>query len=184
MSAAPVELLIVVASSTGRTRRLAEAAAEGARAAGASVTLRSAEEATADELRTAQALLLASAVHMGGIASSMRAFFERMSPLWLQGELVGRIGAALVSAGEGGRGGGELALVSLLANLAEHGLLLVPLHNRIDGFRRAGSHWGVLAQTNAGRGSPPGPTEDDLRAARAQGRWLAECAQRWQRGAD
>jgi NAD(P)H dehydrogenase (quinone) len=125
-----VKLLVVVASVTGRTRRMAEAAAEGAREAGAEVLVRRPEEAQEADLLEADAVLLASAVHMGGIASSMRAFCERMTHLWLQGRLVGKLGAALVSAGDGERGGGELALLSLLANLAEHGMLLVPMHNR------------------------------------------------------
>jgi NAD(P)H dehydrogenase (quinone) len=178
-----VKLLIVVASVTGRTRRMAEAAAGGAREAGAQVLVRRAEEAQEADLLEADAVLLASAVHMGGVASSMRAFCERMAHLWLQGRLVGKLGAALVSAGDGERGGGELALVSLLANLAEHGMLLVPMHNRLAGYRAGGCHWGPLAHTNPADAGPPGPTPPQLEAARSHGRWLAECTARWLRGA-
>lgn len=175
-----MKLLVVVASATGRTRRLAEAAAAGAAEAGAEVTLRDAAAATPDDLLAADAILLGSGVHMGGVASEMSAFFERAAPLWLQGKLVGRLGAAFTSCGEGVGGGGELTLLRLLAFLAENGCLLVPFHNRLDGFRRAGSHWGVLARSNPdGTGAGPGPTEADLAAARAQGRFLAECAARW-----
>ena len=177
-----MKLLVVVASGTGRTRRLAEAAAEGAAGAGAEVTLRDADEASGDDLLAADAILLGSGVHMGGVESAMSAFFERTTPLWLQGRLVGRIGGAFVSAGEGPGGGGELALLRLLAFLAENGCLLVPFHNRLEGFRAAGCHWGVLARTNPGPGGP-GPREDDCAAARAQGRFLAECALRWNAGA-
>jgi NAD(P)H dehydrogenase (quinone) len=177
-----VKVLIVFASSTGRTQRLAEAAAEGARQAGAEVRVLRCEDAQAADVLETDALLLASAVHMAGVTSGMRAFFERLSPLWLQGRLVGKVGAAMVSAGQGGRGGGELALVSLLANLAEHGMLIVPMHNRLAGFSRGGSHWGALARTNPGGGSPPGPTDEHLEAARSHGLWLAECTARWLRG--
>jgi NAD(P)H dehydrogenase (quinone) len=173
-----VKLLIVVASATGRTRRLAEAAAEGAAEAGPEVTLRDAADASGDDLLAADAVLLGSGVHMGGVASAMSAFFERAAPLWLQGRLVGKLGAAFASAGEGVGGGGELTLLRLLAFLAENGCLLVPFHNRLEGFRRAGSHWGVLARTHPGDGGP-GPTEADCAAARAQGRHLVECAVRW-----
>lgn len=178
---AAVKVLVVVASVTGRTRRMAEAAAEGARAAGAQVLLRTCEDARDADLLEADAVLLASTVHMGGIASSMRAFFERTTHLWLEGRLVGRLGAALVTAGDGEAGGAELALLSLLANLAEHGILLVPMHNRLAGFRQGGCHWGPLARTHPGAG-PPGPTEEQLEAARSHGRWLAECTARWLRG--
>jgi NAD(P)H dehydrogenase (quinone) len=175
-----VKLLIVIASQTGRTRRLADAAAEGAAAAGAEVTLRSAADASDADLLAADAILLGSGVHMGGVESAMTAFFERTAPLWLQGRLVGRLGAAFVSAGEGGRGGGELALVRLLAYLAENGCLLVPFHNRLAGFRDAGCHWGVLAHTGPGPGGA-GPSDAECAAARAQGRFVAECAARWNR---
>ena len=87
----------------------------------------------------------------------MVALFERVAPLWLAGRLRGKVGAAFVSAGEGERGGGELALLALFAWLAENGILLVPMHNREPGFRDAGCHWGPLARTNP-KGGEPGPS--------------------------
>ena len=178
-----MKVLVVVASATGRTQRMAEVLADGAREAGAEVEVLKAEDAGADDLVAADAIVLGSGVRMAGIASSMRAFFERAAPLWLQGRLAGKVGAAFASAGEGGRGGGELALLSLLAFLAENGLLLVPMHNRLEGFRQAGCHWGPLARTNPSKGAPPGPTEEQLAAARAHGRHVAECTARWLAGA-
>jgi NAD(P)H dehydrogenase (quinone) len=177
-----MHVLIVVASATGRTARLAEAVAAGAKEAGAEVVVRRAEDAGPDDLRAADAVILGSGVHMGGVASPMRAFLERTAPQWMRGELIGRIGAAFVSAGAGARGGGELALVSLLACLAEHGMLLVPAHNRLEGFAGAGCHWGPVAWTNPRRGEP-GPTERHLALARAHGRHVAECTARWLAGA-
>ncbi len=176
-----VEMLIVVASQTGRTARMAEAAAEGAREAGALTEVKRAEDAQPDDLLAADAVVLGSGIHMAGIESSMRVFFERAAPLWLQGSLVGKVGAAFVSAGTGARGGAELALLSLLANLAEHGMLLVPMHNRLAGYAAAGCHWGPVAWTNP-RSGRAGPTENHLTACRAHGRWVAECAARWARG--
>jgi NAD(P)H dehydrogenase (quinone) len=181
MTASPAKVLVVVASATGRTRRMADAFAEGATAAGAEVTLRGSDEATADEVEAADVLALGSGVHMAGVESSMRLFFERIAPLWLKGKLVGKIGAAFASAGEGGRGGGELTLISLVAHLAEHGMLIVPMHNRLAGFRAAGCHWGPLAATNPVDGVP-GPTDAQLEAARSHGGFVAECAARWAAG--
>ena len=177
-----MRILLVVASDTGRTQRMADAFAEGAREAGAEVELAKAAEATPAQVATADAIVLGSGVHMGGVASAMRAFLERLAPLWLRGALIGRVGAAFVTAGNGGRGGAELALISLWANLAEHGLLLVPMHNRVAGFAEAGCHWGPVAWTNPRKGEA-GPTDDHLRAARAHGRHVAACAARWLRGA-
>jgi NAD(P)H dehydrogenase (quinone) len=173
-----MRVVIVVASATGRTARMAEAVAEGAKEAGADVALLRAAETTDADLLAADAVILGSGVHMGGIESSMRVFFERMAPLWLRGSLVNKLGAAFVTAGAGARGGGELALLSLLANLAEHGMLLVPMPNRSEGFAAAGCHWGPVAWTNP-RNGKPGPTEAHLVAARAHGRHVAECTARW-----
>jgi NAD(P)H dehydrogenase (quinone) len=156
---------------------MGEALADGAREAGANVLVHRAEDAGPDDLDAIDALVLGSGVHMGGIESSMRAFFERAAPLWMQGRLVGKLGAAFVSAGAGARGGAELALLSLLANLAEHGMLLVSMHNRMEGFSSAGCHWGPVAWTNP-RSGKAGPTEDHLAACRAHGAWIAECVLR------
>lgn len=177
-----MKLLVVFATETGRTERAAEAFAAGARDGGAEVELVAAADATDAILLEADAIALGSAVHMGSLASSMSAFFERTVPLWVQGALHGKLGAAFVTASKGGRGGGELALLALHAFLAEHGLLLASVPNRLEGFRESGCHWGTLIETHPPAG-PPGPTEPQLEAARAQGRYLAECTARWKAGA-
>ena len=175
-----MKVLIVVASQTGRTAKLAEAVAEGAREAGAEAEVIRAEDARPPPPETAPARGRGGrgpGVHMAGMESSMRAFFERVSSMWLQGEMVGKVGAAFVSAGSGARGGAELTLISLWANLAEHGMLLVPMHNRLDGFAAAGCHWGPVAWTNP-RAGQAGPTETHVAACRAHGKWVAECTAR------
>jgi NAD(P)H dehydrogenase (quinone) len=177
-----MRVVIVVASATGRTARMAEAVAEGAKEAGADVAVLRAEDAGERDLQDADAVILGSGVHMGGIESSMRVFFERLAPAWLRGSFVRKLGAAFVTAGAGGRGGAELALLSLLANLAEHGMLLVSMPNRSEGFSSGGCHWGPVAWTNP-RGGTPGPTQAHLVAARAHGRHVAECTARWLAGA-
>jgi NAD(P)H dehydrogenase (quinone) len=174
-------VLVVFASRTGRTRRMAEAVAEGARTAGASVVVREADAASHDDLRACDAVVVGSGVHMGGPAAPLRGFLGDTAPLWMKEELRGKLGAAFCSAGDGARGGAELALLSMLSTLAEHGMLIVTLPPRAEGFHDGGMHWGAVAQTQP-RGGEPGPTEAQLVAARAQGRWVAECAARWQRG--
>lgn len=177
-----MRILIAVASETGRTRRMAEAVEEGAREGGAETTLRAAGDVVVADLVEADAIVLGSGVHMAGIESSMRQLFERAAPLWMKGELRGKLGAAFATGGLGARGGGELALLSLLAFLAEFGFLLVTMHNRMEGYREAGCHWGPVAWTTP-RDGVAGPTEAHLAAARALGRHVAECTTRWLRGA-
>ncbi len=170
--------LVVVASQTGRTRRLAEAVVEGAGLAGAEARLVAAPEAGEEDVLAADVIIVGSGVHMGGVEAELRAFFERLSPVWLRGDLAGRLGAAFVSAGSGARGGAELALISIWSHFAEQGMLCVPMHNRVEGFSAAGCHWGPVAWTSP-RARVPGPTEEHLAAACAHGRWVVECAQRW-----
>jgi len=180
VSQAP-RIAVVFASRTGRTRRMAEALVAGAEAAGASVVLREVADASHDELRECDALVVGSGVHMGGPEAALRSFLAETAPLWMKAELRGKLGAAFVSAGDGARGGAELALVSMLSTLAEHGMLLVPMHSRLEGFADGGMHWGPVAQTQP-HGGEPGPTEAQLVAARSHGAWIAECAARWGRG--
>lgn len=176
-----MRVVIVVASETGRTARMADALAEGASEAGAEVVVSRADDAEPTLLDDADALVLGSGVHMGGMEPAMSAFLARTAPTWMQGGLVGRLGAAFASAGAGGRGGAELTLISMLATLAEHGMLIVPMHNRLEGFSGGGCHWGPVAWTSPREGEP-GPTAAHLVAARAHGRWVAECAARWRAG--
>jgi len=176
-----VRVVVVFASRTGRTRRMAHALAEGAEAAGATVVLREAGDATHDDLLGCDALVVGSGVHMGGPEASLRAFLADTAPLWLRGDLRGKLGAAFASAGDGPQGGAELALVSMLSTLAEHGMLLVPMHPRLAGFAEGGMHWGPVARTQP-KGGEPGPTEAQLVAARAHGEWITWCATRWRHG--
>lgn len=89
----------------------------------------------------------------------------------------GRTARLAEAVADGARDGGELALLSLFANLAEHGMLLVPMPNRLEGFGAAGCHWGPVAWTNPRQGRS-GPTDAHLVAARAHGRHVAECTAR------
>lgn len=180
-SSEAVRVVVVFASRTGRTRRMAEALAEGAESAGAKVSLREAEAATHEDLRGCDALVVGSGVHMGGPEAVLRGFLADTAPLWLKAELRGKLAAAFASAGDGAKGGAELALLSMLSTLAEHGMLLVPMHPRLEGYAEGGMHWGPVAATQP-HGGEPGPTEAQLVAARSHGRWVTECAARWRRG--
>jgi NAD(P)H dehydrogenase (quinone) len=177
----PLCVAVIFASRTGRTRRMAEAVAEGAASAGASVLLREAEAATHADLLACDAVVVGSGVHMGGPEAGLRAFLADTAPLWMSGALCGKLGAAFVSAGDGGRGGAELTLLAMLTTLAEHGMLLVPMPHRLEGFSEGGMHWGPVARTQP-KGGEPGPTAAQLTAARSHGRWVAECAARWRKG--
>jgi NAD(P)H dehydrogenase (quinone) len=177
-----VKIVVVVASATGRTRRMAEAFALGVEEEGGEAVLLDAGSADGAACEDADALVLGCGVHMSGVPSAMRGFLERLAPQWLSGALAGRLGAAFVTSGAGARGGGELVLIELHAALAQHGLLLVSMPSRTKGFSHAGSHWGPVAWTNP-RNGEAGPTAGHLEAARGHGRHVTRCTSRWLRGA-
>ena len=175
-----MKIVVVVASATGRTRRMAEALVEGAEAEGAHVVLLDATEADAEAITDADALVLGCGVHMAGVPTPMRSFLERLAPQWMAGDFAGKLGAGFVTSGAGARGGGEMALVELLSSLAQHGMLIVSMPNRSEGFSSGGSHWGPIAWTSP-RSGEAGPTAGHLKAARAHGAHVARCAARWRK---
>ncbi len=173
-----MKIVVVVASATGRTRRMAEAFVEGAESEGADVELLDAADADGHALVDAAAVVLGCGVHMSGVPTAMRSFLERLAPQWMAGVFTGKLAAGFVTSGAGARGGGEMALVELLSALAQHGMLLVSMPNRTEGFSAAGSHWGPIAWTNPRQGEA-GPTAAHLKAARGHGAHVARCAARW-----
>ena len=72
-------VLVMYASQSGRTARLAQAATDGARQAepGARVWLRPALEARVEDLLAADALLLATPENFGYMAGALKDFFDR-----------------------------------------------------------------------------------------------------------
>ena len=74
-----MRVMVVYASQTGRTERMARAFAEGAGEAGAEVVLRRAEDASPEELLDADAIAVGSGVHMSGMEPAMSRFMESTS---------------------------------------------------------------------------------------------------------
>lgn len=95
-------LLIVWHSRTGGSRQLAEAAREGALAAGdCAVRFLSAEEAEAADLLAADGYLFACPENLAAIAGVMKAFFDR-TYYDVLGRIEGRPYAAVICAGSDG----------------------------------------------------------------------------------
>jgi NAD(P)H dehydrogenase (quinone) len=72
------KVLIVYHSFTGKTKSLAEAAAEAARAGGAEVTLLEASAATVDDVVASDVLVVATPQTFGSLAGETKKFFERV----------------------------------------------------------------------------------------------------------
>lgn len=192
------KVLVLYYSSWGHMEQMAKAAAEGARAAGADVTIKrvpelvplevakaayykldqEAEVATPAELENYDAIIIGSATRYGAIASQMKNFLDQTGPLWARGALLNKVGSVMVSTATQ-HGGAELALLSTQASLQHHGMIIVPLSYAYQGQMgndvvRGGAPYGMTT-TSDGDGSRQ-PSAQELEGARFQGQRVAEVA--------
>ncbi|NYT01905.1 MAG: NAD(P)H:quinone oxidoreductase [Methanosarcinales archaeon] len=200
-----MNLLVVYYSLYGHVHKMAEAVAQGAREVqGARVEMRRVPETllpvvlekmgaaeaqwalarmpvcTVDELADADAIIFGTPVYFGKMASQMSQFIDMTSPLWFDRSLVGKLGSAFCSSGSQ-HGGMEAVLLSFHTVMLNHGMIVVGLPYTFEGQRRTdevtgGTPYG--ASTISGARGDRMPTENELAAARFQGKHVATIATR------
>ncbi len=116
-----MKTLIVYDSRTGNTEKMAEAVAEGVKAAGVEAALRKVDEASVDELPNAQGLILGSPVYYGLPSGKIKTFIDES--IKYHGKLEGVVGAAFCSAG-GTHTGAESTILALVEALMVHGMVV------------------------------------------------------------
>ncbi|EXU73667.1 NAD(P)H:quinone oxidoreductase [Erwinia papayae] len=194
------KILVLYYSMYGHIETMAEAVAEGARrVSGASVTIRrvpetmdaarfaeaggktdqQAAEATPEELKEYDAILLGTPTRFGNMAGQMRTFLDRTGGLWASGALYGKLASVFSSTGTGG--GQEQTITSTWTTLAHHGMVIVPIgYGTKELFDisqvRGGTPYG--ATTIAGGDGSRQPSEEELNIARYQGEYVAGLAVR------
>ncbi|MDR5651040.1 NAD(P)H:quinone oxidoreductase [Ruixingdingia sedimenti] len=144
-----VKLAIIFYSTYGTNYRMAEIAAEAARAAGAEVRLlRAAETAPAEvvagqdawkaqaekqapiavatpaDMEWADAYLFSSPTRYGQAASQMRAFIDTLGGVWSQGKLANKAISAMSSA-QNMHGGQEATVLGLYTSFMHWGAVIV-----------------------------------------------------------
>jgi len=161
-------VLILFDSRGGLTEQLASAVAEGVRSvSGAQLSLRRLDDASHDELKLVDAVIVGSP-NWSGITGKLKTWFDQSGDLWETGELAGKVGAAF-SAGWSPSGGLEATLLQILHLLLAHGLVIVGLPWS-ERMRVSGSYYGATAVGEV--------TDDDRAQARELGRRVAELAAR------
>ena len=195
-----MKILIVYYSMYGHIHRMAEAIAEGAReVAGGEVLMRRVPETlpeevlkkmgaleaqkgfvgipicTMDELASADAIIFGTPTRFGNMCGQMRQFLDATGGLWAKGALVGKVGSVFTSTGTQ-HGGQESTILSFHVTLLHQGMILVGLPYSFQGQTRTdevsgGSPYG--ASTIAGSTGARTPSENELAAARFQGRHVA-----------
>ena len=198
-----MKVLIVYYSMYGHIHSLAQAVAEGVREIpGAEVILRRVPETlsaevlegmgavepqkamanvpvcTVEELATADAIIFGTPTRFGNMCGQMRQFLDATGQLWLKGALVGKAGSVFASSATQ-HGGQESTILSFHITLLHQGMVIVGLPYSFQGQMRideitGGSPYG--ASTIAGTSGERAPTENELAAARFQGKHVASIA--------
>jgi NAD(P)H dehydrogenase (quinone) len=198
-----MKVLIVYYSMYGHIYRMAEAVKEGAGSVkGADVTLCRVPETLPDEvlgkmgaletqktlchipvcmvddLAAADAILFGTPTRYGNMCGQMRQFLDATGGLWAKGALVGKVGSVFTSSATQ-HGGQESTILSFHVTLLHLGMVIVGLPYAFAGQMRideitGGSPYG--ASTIAGGDGSRMPSENELAAARYQGKHVAEIA--------
>jgi NAD(P)H dehydrogenase (quinone) len=198
-----MKILIIYYSMYGHVHQMAEAVAQGAKEVpGAEVELRRVPEtlpeavlekmgaleavkafshvslATVDELASADAIIFGTPTRFGNMCGQMKQFLDATGQLWASGALVGKIGSVFTSSATQ-HGGQESTILSFHIPLLHHGMLIAGLPYSFQGQMRideitGGSPYG--ASTIAGTSGERMPSENELAAARFQGKHVATLA--------
>jgi len=177
---------------------MANALAEGARAAGATVDVKRVPEtvpedvaknahfkldqpapvATVNELPDYDAIVIGAPTRYGRMPSQMAAFLDQTGGLWAKGALNGKVGAAFTSTATQ-HGGQETTQFSIITNLLHFGMVVVGLPYSFAGQMTldeiaGNSPYG--ASTIAGGQGQRQPSQLELDGARFQGDLVAKTA--------
>jgi NAD(P)H dehydrogenase (quinone) len=192
------KVLVLYYSTYGHIEQMAEAMAEGARATGAEVAIRrvpetvpeeiaranhfkldqAAQVATVAELADYDAIIVGTGTRFGRISSQMAAFLDQAGGLWATGALNGKVGAAFTSTASQ-HGGQETTLFSIITNLLHFGMVIVGLPYSFQAQMgvdkvKGGAPYGATTLADGDGSRQPG--EEELDAARFQGKLVAETA--------
>ena len=198
-----MNVLIVYYSMYGHIRRMAEAVKKGADGvSGATVNICRVPETLPEEvlikmgaleaqkaqanvpvckvedLVSADAIIFGTPTRFGNMCGQMRQFLDSTGGLWAKGALVGKVGSVFTSSATQ-HGGQESTILSFHITLLHQGMIIVGLPYSFAGQMRidemtGGSPYG--ASTIAGGDGKRMPSENELDAARFQGKHVAEIA--------
>ncbi len=192
------KVLVLYYSAYGHIETMANAVAEGARAAGATVDVKRVPElvpeevakksyykmdqaapiAKIDDLADYDAIIVGTGTRFGRMSSQMANFLDQAGGLWARGALNGKVGAAFTSSATQ-HGGNETTLFSIITNLLHFGMTIVGLPYSHQGQMTleeitGGAPYG--ATTIAGGDGSRQPSQLELDGARHQGELVAKTA--------
>jgi NAD(P)H dehydrogenase (quinone) len=192
------KVLVLYYSAYGHIETMAHAVAEGAKSAGADVTVKRVAELVSPEVAKASyykldqqapiadpgqidqsdALIVGSGTRYGTVTSQMRNFWDQTGALWAKGAMVGKVGSVFTASATQ-HGGQESTILGFIPTLMHHGMIVVGLPYAFQGQMgldeiKGGSPYG--ASTITGGDGARQPSEVELEAARYQGAHVARIA--------
>jgi len=191
-------ILILYYSSYGHIERMAEAAAEGAREAGAQVDIKRVPElvpeevarksgykldqkapvAKVDDLPNYDAILFGTGTRFGNMTSQMKNFLDQAGALWASGALVGKVGSVFTSTATQ-HGGQESTILTFHPVLLHLGFIIVGLpysYQRQMGLDEIKGCSPYGASTITGGDGSRMPSKVELDGVRFQARHVAQIA--------
>ena len=170
--APPVKVLVTYHSLSGNTERMAEAVADGVKSvSGAEVLLKRVGKVTADDLFSADAVVIGSPVYWSNMSGEVKTFIDNWQfkfGVFPEFKLKNKIGAAFATGGQMSSGK-EVTMLTILAAMLGNQMIVVS----------GGGAFGASATTE---GDSPGIDNKELADAKALGRRVAEVAVMMQRG--
>ncbi len=192
------KVLVLYYSSYGHIEKMAYAAAEGAREAGAETVVKRVPElvpaevakashykldqaapvATIDELPSYDAILFGTGTRFGNLTAQMKNFLDQAGGLWAQGKLVGKVGSVFTSTATQ-HGGQESTILTFHPVLLHLGMVIVGLPYAFQGQMGTAEVMGNSpygASTIAGGDGSRQPSKVELDGARFLGERVARIA--------
>ena len=167
-----VKVLVTYHSLSGNTERMAEAVVDGVKSvSGTQALLKRVGKVTADDLFSADAVVVGSPVYWSNMSGEVKTFFDNWQfkfGVFPDFKMKNKIGAAFATGGQVSSGK-EVTMLTILAAMLGNQMIVVS----------GGGAFGASATTE---GDSPGIDNKELADAKALGRRVAEVAVMMQRG--
>jgi NAD(P)H dehydrogenase (quinone) len=169
-----IKILVTYHSLSGNTERMADAVVAGAKSvSGAQVVLKRVGHVTADDLFSADAVIVGSPVYWSNMSGEVKTFFDNWQfkfGVFPEYKMKDKVGAAFATGGQVSSGK-EVTMLTILAAMLENRMIVVS----------DGGAFGASATTE---GDSPGIDDQELASAKALGRRVAEVTKLIRRGAE
>lgn len=127
------------------------------------------------ELPNYDAIIFGSPTRFGNMAAPLKALWDRTSKLWMDGALIGKLGAVFTGAASV-HGGQETTAISMIFPMLHHGMIIVGVPYSVPELTQSGSPYGP--SRIVGSLANKQINDADIRVARALGKRVTQLAQK------